>query len=134
MAWAEGSDCESLVWFEICHCVLVFCSCSSIDSSSYSLASNSDGNIDGGLLSEALQGSCELLTVHGTSRVGRLHQIVRYDSSTSGLLDTHVGLVVHGGHLEGRNGASVLDALGERWRLGSFEVALEGDSGGHDDK
>jgi hypothetical protein len=123
-----------LVWFEICHCVLVVCLYSSSSGHSYSLASNNDRDIDGGLLSEALQSSCELLTVHGTSGVGRLHRFVRYSSSNSWILDTYVGLVVYGRHLEGRNGASVLDAIGERCRLGSFEVALEGESGGHDDE
>jgi hypothetical protein len=86
------------------------------------------------LLSEALEGSCELLTIHGTSGVGRLHPIVRYDSSASWILNTYVGLVVHSRHLEGRNGASVLDAMNESWRLGSLEVALESDSGGHDEE
>jgi hypothetical protein len=123
-----------LVWFEICHCVLVACLYSSNSDHPYSLASNDNGNIDGGLLSEALQGSCELLTIHGTSGVGRLHRFVSYGSSVSLLVNTYVGLVVHGWHLEGRNGASVLDAIGKRCRLGSFEVALEGESGGHDDE
>lgn len=133
MAWAEGSDCESLVWFEICHCILVDCFRVPDSSCPYSFASNNDGNVDGGLLSEALQGGCELLTIHGSSRVGRLHHIVRYGSSVSQLFSAYVGLVVHGRHLEGRNGASALDAIGKRWRLGSLEVAMEGESGGHDD-
>jgi len=134
LAWAEGSDCESLVWFEIWHCVLVLCLRLFDKGRSYSLASNDDGNIDRGLLSEALESSCELFTIHGTSRVGRLHQNVRYDSIASWIRNTYVGLVVHSRHLEGRDGTSVLDAIGERWRLGSLEVALEGDSGGHDDE
>jgi hypothetical protein len=114
--------------------VLVVCLYSFASDHPYSLASNNDGDIDWGLLSEALQGRCELLTVHGTSGVGRLHRFVSYGSSISLLFNTYVGLVVHGRHLESRNGASVLDAIGERCRLGSFEVALEGESGGHDDE
>jgi len=134
LAWAEGSDCESLVWFEIWQCVLVFCLRLFDNSRSYSLASNNDGYIDGGLLSEALKSSCELFTIHGTSRVGRLHRNVRHDPIASWIHKTYVGLVVHSRHLEGRDGAGVLDAIGERWRLGSLEVALEGDSGGHDNE
>lgn len=61
-AWSGSRSATVLV---LCYCILDL-------TPSHRLASNNDRNINGCLLSEALQGSCELLTVHGTSGVGRL--------------------------------------------------------------